>query len=150
MKALSIQQPWAYCITNGTKRVENRTWYTSYRGLVLIHAGKRYQNGMEHAIHSDSPEVDIVGMLRAPRGALVGVAYLYDCVRPDQVDVDQQIWAGGPWCFLLGSVYEFSQPVPYDGALRFFDVPDSVVAHAMSRLQGVGTWTVPPGRSAML
>ena len=39
MKALSIQQPWAWMILYGTKRVENRTWATSFRGPFLIHAG---------------------------------------------------------------------------------------------------------------
>jgi hypothetical protein len=38
MKALSVKQPHATLICAGVKRVENRTWTTSYRGRLLIHA----------------------------------------------------------------------------------------------------------------
>lgn len=40
MKAITVQQPWAWCIAAGHKKVENRTWVTSYRGPLAIHAGK--------------------------------------------------------------------------------------------------------------
>ncbi|MFD2600180.1 ASCH domain-containing protein [Sphingobacterium corticis] len=38
MKALSIKQPWASLIAHGIKDIENRTWKTSYRGRIYIHA----------------------------------------------------------------------------------------------------------------
>lgn len=41
MKALTVQQPWAWAIFNG-KPVENRTQAWSYRGPLAIHAGKRW------------------------------------------------------------------------------------------------------------
>jgi len=37
---LSVRQPWAYLIIAGLKPIENRTWRTSYRGELYIHAGK--------------------------------------------------------------------------------------------------------------
>lgn len=40
MKAITICQPYAELIASGVKRVENRTWSTSYRGELAIHAGK--------------------------------------------------------------------------------------------------------------
>jgi hypothetical protein len=40
MNALSVCQPFASLIISGEKRVENRRWSTSYRGPLLIHAGK--------------------------------------------------------------------------------------------------------------
>jgi len=42
MKALSIIQPWAWLITRGYKDIENRGWYTPYRGRFLVHASKAY------------------------------------------------------------------------------------------------------------
>ncbi len=36
---LSIRQPYATAVVRGLKMVENRSWGTTYRGLVLIHAG---------------------------------------------------------------------------------------------------------------
>ena len=50
MKALSIRQPWAWLILNAGKDIENRSWYTSVRGRVLIHASK----GMTLAEYEDA------------------------------------------------------------------------------------------------
>jgi len=38
MKTLSIRQPFASLICRGIKTIENRSWETSYRGKLLIHA----------------------------------------------------------------------------------------------------------------
>ena len=40
MKCISVRQPWAWAIVHAGKDIENRTWATSYRGPILIHAGK--------------------------------------------------------------------------------------------------------------
>jgi hypothetical protein len=42
MKALTVQQPWAWAIIHGGKDVENRTQLWSYRGPLAIHAGSRF------------------------------------------------------------------------------------------------------------
>lgn len=36
IKALSVRQPWAQMIVQGFKTIETRTWYTEYRGDLLI------------------------------------------------------------------------------------------------------------------
>lgn len=38
MKALTIWQPWASLLACGGKRFETRSWATSYRGPIAIHA----------------------------------------------------------------------------------------------------------------
>jgi len=38
MKTLSVRQPWASLIAWGDKTIEHRTWFTDYRGELLIHA----------------------------------------------------------------------------------------------------------------
>lgn len=38
MKALSITEPYASLILEGKKHIETRSWYTGYRGRILIHA----------------------------------------------------------------------------------------------------------------
>lgn len=38
MKALTVHQPWASLIALGHKRIETRSWSTSYRGPLAIHA----------------------------------------------------------------------------------------------------------------
>ncbi len=41
MKALTIWQPWASLLASGRKKYETRSWATSYRGPIAIHAAKR-------------------------------------------------------------------------------------------------------------
>jgi len=36
IKAISVHQPWASMIAQGSKNIETRTWYTDYRGDLLI------------------------------------------------------------------------------------------------------------------
>jgi hypothetical protein len=97
IKALSIMQPWAWLIVNGWKDLENRTWTTSYRGQLLIHASKDIdfqgynfiiRNGLMNEI--DMPEIDDF-----QRGGIVGQAELYDIVTnapSDWAATDQYHW----------------------------------------------------------
>lgn len=41
MKALTLWQPWASLVALGVKSIETRSWSTSYRGPLAIHAAKR-------------------------------------------------------------------------------------------------------------
>ena len=41
MKAITIWQPWASLLACGAKRFETRSWATSYRGPIAIHAAKK-------------------------------------------------------------------------------------------------------------
>lgn len=142
MKALSIQQPWCYCITNATKRVENRTWPTHHRGITLLHAGKTYQRGIEGFIHAESPEVSIAGMLSAPRGAIVGYANLVACIPPGgDVTPDQRVWADpAQYKFVFEDVSPFPYPISWRGALGFFEVP-GILSNGV-------LWLNPDSRSA--
>lgn len=50
MKMLTVRQPWAWAIAAGYKYIENRTWTTSYRGKLGIHAGARWDDEREEAV----------------------------------------------------------------------------------------------------
>jgi ASCH domain-containing protein len=75
--ALSIKQPWASLIIHGFKDVENRSWSTTYRGPLLIHAGLREDQEGWHTLfnrHLRLPE-------DPPLGGIIGCVTLHDCVR---------------------------------------------------------------------
>jgi hypothetical protein len=121
MKALSIQQPWAFAILYLGKRVENRTWYTDFRGPIYIHAGKKFDRDALEDLADD------IRKLPEPRpqaicGGLVGTATVVDCVRPDNVPLGQELWANGPWCFILDDVKPLDRAIPLKGRLGFFEV----------------------------
>lgn len=41
MKAITLYQPWATLVAIGAKRIETRSWFTSYRGPLAIHVSKK-------------------------------------------------------------------------------------------------------------
>ena len=45
MKALTLWQPWASLVALGVKTIETRSWSTTYRGPLAIHAAKRVVYG---------------------------------------------------------------------------------------------------------
>src|SRR5690349_14904511 len=101
MKALTVQQPWAWAIIHGGKDVENRTQAWTYRGPLAIHAGQRWSErgqwsnlvtracldfyGTRAALHdpqftsSESPRVF---------GAIIGLVDLLDIHQAFQVTDD--------------------------------------------------------------
>jgi hypothetical protein len=116
--AISIRQPWAWAILHAGKDVENRSWHTSFRGPVCLHAAK----GMTKAeVHEFDDLVAFNWRIRAPdydnlpRGGIVGVAEIVDCVKSHPSH-----WYFGPWAFVLRN----ARPVdfiPCKGALGFFE-----------------------------
>jgi activating signal cointegrator 1 len=137
MKALTICQPYAEEIMIPRKRVENRTWYTGYRGPLLIHAGKSraWLDG------DTDEELEARYGRRLEFGAIVGLVRMVDCIRasdiwdgkyeakyPGLLAPEHQHHINGPWCFVLAEAMRFPQAIPYRGAQGFFMVPESNLA----------------------
>jgi hypothetical protein len=81
MKCLSVRQPWANAICTAGKTVENRVWYTAYRGPLLIHASQRiaWQAAREGPLAKRLQSVIAAGPM--PTGAIIGVVLLLDVVE---------------------------------------------------------------------
>lgn len=75
MKALTVQQPWAWAIIHGGKDVENRTQAWTYRGPLAIHAGKRWSERGEQS--PLMPEIH-PWFAAVHFGAIIGVVDLVD------------------------------------------------------------------------
>lgn len=128
MRALSIQQPWAWLIVNGYKDVENRTWSSGYRGPVLIHAGRRPAPDFSRACEVAKYLCGVRPPAELQYGGIVGIATITDCVTSDTSP-----WFGGPYGFRLRD----ARPLPFvacKGALGFFEVAPAV--SAALQLQG--------------
>lgn len=143
MKALSIRQPWAWAIVHAGKRIENRSWATSYRGPVLLHAGKgctlrEYNDARDFMTNPDFGQIEVVEhVLRTcngvpelgdlPRGGIVGRADIVNCISASTSG-----WFFGPFGFVLENV----RPLPFTplrGSLGLFDVDESDLAEIESR-----------------
>jgi activating signal cointegrator 1 len=128
LKCLTISQPYASLIAGGEKWVENRSWYTSYRGQLGIHAGK------------GSQYLDRDQLAEYPTGAIIAVARLRSCmllprIQPliDHVSIPDSLrfdgvtlgdlraivaheHAEGPYCWILGDVRKLPLPIPCRGS----------------------------------
>lgn len=141
MKALSIHQPWSWAILHGGKAVENRTWPTSYRGPLLIHASKSKASfDRQNAdVWRDLYGVQLPSWESMVKGAIVGMAELVACVPVDGNGLSEQQcqwlkahpFTEGPWCWILKSPRVFAEPIPYRGMQGLFEVPDDVIAGAV-------------------
>lgn len=108
MKALTIWQPWASLLADGEKRFETRSWATSYRGPIAIHAAaisvpgvlkKTFPHGeleghpdcqarrvllksLSEAFKDYAPIEDIMGFMgELPIGEVIAAAELVGCHR---------------------------------------------------------------------
>lgn len=140
MKCLTICQPYAHLIMlpddhDRAKRVENRKWYTSYRGQLLIHAGKsrEWLDLDEDELIDESYNIPLAEMAF---GAIVGVCRLSDCRSISDIRAGRcgnYPWLAGhehtegPWCWVLTECRRFQNPIPYRGAQGLFDVPEIVL-----------------------
>lgn len=125
--AISIRQPWAWAIvTPGiNKNIENRDWPTKFRGPVAIHASlgmTRYEyEGFISTIHHISERhsfptgVYVPDIKELPRGGIVGVAEITDCVT-----YSDSPWFAGKYGFVLANA-EPVDLIPVKGRLGFFN-----------------------------
>ena len=108
MRALSVRPPWAWAIAHADKRIENRSWRTSYRGPLAIHASQKF-------VGSEAAELErILGYELDPtmfkRGAFIAVADLVDVVKAEAIKPSP--WLCGPYAWLLEDVRPLSAEVP--------------------------------------
>jgi hypothetical protein len=131
MKALSVRSPWWWFILYGGKDIENRDWNTRYRGLVYLHASSWYTH--RDVVDDIGYARRIVPALAVPTehpyrwlksrcGCLVGSVEIVDCVT-DSISP----WFSGKYGFVLRNPVALADPIPFRGALGFFDIPDSLI-----------------------
>jgi hypothetical protein len=117
------------------KYIENRNWTTSYRGPILLHAGKTVDDEM--FIGEDIDDYYLKRTFGGPgadlswevprtideyeRGAIIGKANFVDVVEHSN-----NPWFVGKYGFVLKDIQAI-EPIPYRGQLGLFDVPLSIL-----------------------
>jgi len=122
VKALTVAQPYASLIAANRKSVETRSWQTSYRGPLAIHAAKTAPASLTREVAKASEDLILV------RGAIVCVAQLVAITIAGQPD-------------LAGELYE---PEPREGILGDF-TPGRYLWH-LSEVEPVVPAIVCPGQ----
>ena len=134
-----MMQPFAWLVTNGYLKIDDRTWSTMHRGPVAIHASKKF-----HGPYYDFVRKNLGWPMPAPKdfdyGGVVGVAELVDCTEPTapigsrmtKIDTTRaHFGAPGHYGFVLAN----ARALPfkeYRGKMGFFDVSDRVMAELMN------------------
>ena len=120
MKALSVRQPWAWLIVNGYKDIENRDWFTKFRGRIWIHTGVHRVTKAEYEEFED--DCRNFGVKRYPcidefkTGGIVGSVEIIDCVTKSK-----SYWFQGKYGFVLENA-RLARFRPVLGLLNFFEI----------------------------
>ena len=140
MKALTFMQPWATLVAIGAKRIETRSWFTRYRGPLVIHAAKGFPKWAREftvepvcyeAVHQfHRPKSFPLGSY--PLGAVLATCRLIDCVPTERMagiwwrSLTKQERAFGDYdpgryAWILDNVQQLAQPIPAKGALGLWE-----------------------------
>jgi hypothetical protein len=141
--ALTLWQPWASAIGPWPedKDVENRTWETTYRGMLLIHAGKRVEwsaprkawnaTGLGPPPHGARRSAWLASL---PKGAIVAVARLADC-HEDCGGVCSPWAIAGQCHWVLADARRLPRPVPATGKQGLWWLPEDVEKAVREQLE---------------
>ena len=119
--ALSVQQPWAWAITEGGKNVENRSRFAVAKGdmtprRIAIHASLGMTRDDYEAAAQYMETLGVVCPLpdKLARGAIVGIATVTEVVSEHKSP-----WFFGPLGLVLIDQIAIA-PIPAVGALGYF------------------------------
>lgn len=132
MKALTVRQPYATLIVHGIKRIETRTWQTSYRGPLMIHAASGIP--LMPPVNSSAHELLLqvlyklgyASTIHLPRGMALGHVSLVTCRRSESlvigVDLSEDEFHLGDYspkrfAWMLMEPRIFKSPVEIKGKL---------------------------------
>lgn len=131
MKALSLTQPWASLVANGSKRIETRSFSTSYRGPLAIHASKGYPQWARATRFADGFREALAGeLMTLPTGVVLATCELVGCFNTngelEKFGVTEQERMFGDYApnrfgWILRNVVRLPEPIPAKGALQLWE-----------------------------
>ena len=132
MKALTVQQPWAFEICSGRKTIENRDWKPAVKApfTLLIHAGKNVDEGAWYQGMPDLARFKDPSdrMHRYHMGVVEGIV----TVRAIHAATPHLDCCRNPWAMPARYHWELSRarfinPIPYRGSLGLWEFPDELL-----------------------
>jgi hypothetical protein len=176
VKALSLTQPWASLVSLGQKRIETRSWPTSYRGELAIHASARFPvvdrilclrepfasalvaGGVPETLWTDGSRGRGADWAALPLGAIVAVAQLVGCISTEEVTSQQLARQPAPYQWVIDVRRTFLE-IP-ETECAFGDYSPGRYAWLLEDVRqlptpvpcrgALGLWQVPPDVEAMV
>lgn len=138
LKCLSLTQPYATLAILGLKKTETRSWRTSYRGILGIHAAKGFPKWAREICTQEPFYRTLRGAGLAthdlPRGALLGTVQLVDCVPVEYVrptiSADEYVfgdYSAHRFAWRFEDVRMFPEPIPVRGSLGLWNFDMSLL-----------------------
>ena len=148
MKALTLTQPWATLVAIGAKRIETRSWSTSYRGALAIHAAKGFpkwarQFTLEPICYESmrrTARMDLrdKGVPAYPLGCVMAICRLANCIPVEVVDNASNVfgvsleplsererafgdYSHGRYAWILEDIQPLHMPIYVNGALGLWE-----------------------------
>lgn len=132
IKVLSIKEPHASLLLTPYKKIETRSWATSYRGEIYLHASKsmpsyaKEKNMWDRVLKLyNKYERETGKVMRLHKGFIYARAQLVDCVlmTPENIaalpqeEIDAGYYEPGRYMWVLKNVTPLADPIPAKGHL---------------------------------
>lgn len=140
MKAISLWQPWASAVADGSKRNETRHWPTNYRGDLVICSAKRSLDTIGLAVAREH-NIPLTAM---KFGYALCIVEVFDCLQTDVIayfrkpiakaELELGDYTPGRFVWLTRNLRKLRTPVPVIGRQGFWNLPDDVVERITANL----------------
>ena len=151
MKAITIWEPWATLIALGYKRVETRSWSTTWRGEIAIHAARTMKHCSFYNVNelcrragiSDEERDHLVLSVRP--GHVVAVASLVDVWTTEKViaydlisDRERALGDYGPnrYSWKIEDVRRIPRPFSAIGRQQIWNLSEDESERVRAQLRG--------------
>ena len=129
MKVLSLIEPYATLIKTGVKKIETRSWKTSYRGKLYIHASstkipKEYKNNKEL--------MNLVNVNELNFGNIICSCNLVDCIEMTDKFIEEVkknkeeyicgVYKVGRYAWILEDIKVLENPILAKGHLGIWNM----------------------------
>lgn len=131
MKVLSLTEPYATLIKNGIKNIETRSWKTTYRGRLYIHASS---TKIPRAYRENQALMSLVNNKELSYGNIICSCDLVDCVEMTDEFIDDirknnneyvtGIYAKGRYAWILKNIEILDNPIKAKGHLGIWNYED--------------------------
>lgn len=158
IRGLSLMQPWATLLSTGAKTIETRSWPTSYRGLMAIHASKGYPRWAQTLCRDEPFRTALLPAGSLPLGAIVAVGRLIACIgteylgrssyrysTPSRLErqLERQLehervfgdYSPNRFAWVFRDVYRLPEPIPCKGSMGLWIVPHEVLGDLLASRQ---------------
>ena len=117
MKVITIKEPYATLIKNNVKLIETRSWKTSYRGKLYIHASLIKNNKINDEIKMYYNEEDL------KMGYIICKCNLVDCIYMSESYIEYLCgnYEIGRYAWILKDVKVLKYPIKVKGKLGIWN-----------------------------